>query len=82
MESAGPSGPNGEAPPVDRRLAAVMFTDTVGFTGLGQRDEALMLRKAFDERPSRSIWANVEPRFDWLKGDDGIDSLVGSMEFP
>lgn len=34
----------------ERRLAAIMFTDTVGFTGLGQRNEALMMQLLNDQR--------------------------------
>ncbi|HEY6283699.1 MAG TPA: adenylate/guanylate cyclase domain-containing protein [Nitrososphaerales archaeon] len=34
----------------ERRLAAIMFTDTVGFTGLGQRNEALMMELLNDQR--------------------------------
>ncbi len=34
----------------ERRLAAIMFTDMVGFTALGQRDEALALRLAEEHR--------------------------------
>jgi adenylate cyclase len=33
-----------------RRLAAIMFTDTVGFTGLGQRNEALMMELLNEQR--------------------------------
>jgi len=34
----------------DRRLAAIMFTDTVGFTGLGQRNEGLMMELLNEQR--------------------------------
>jgi adenylate cyclase len=34
----------------ERRLAAIMFTDMVGFTSLGQRDEPLALRQLEDQR--------------------------------
>src|SRR5271157_4630258 len=34
----------------ERRLAAIVFTDTVGFTGLGQRNEALMMELLNEQR--------------------------------
>ncbi len=34
----------------ERRLAAIMFTDMVGYTALGQRDEPLSLRLAGEQR--------------------------------
>lgn len=34
----------------ERRLAAIMFTDTVGITGLGQRDEPLMFSLLEEQR--------------------------------
>ncbi|MGD0587890.1 MAG: tetratricopeptide repeat protein [Thermoplasmata archaeon] len=45
LEGSEPAVSN--AAPVNRRLAAIMFTDLVGFTKLGQRDEeeALRIRK-------------------------------------
>lgn len=47
-----PSGQFEGAPPgvAERRLAAIMFTDTVGFTGLGQKNEELMMRLLEDQR--------------------------------
>ena len=37
-----------------RRLAAVMYTDMVGYTSLGQRNEALSLDLLEEQRRSRS----------------------------
>ncbi len=34
------------------------------------------LEKAYDERSSWLAWVKVEPRFDWLRGDPGFDSIV------
>jgi adenylate cyclase len=48
VESSKTTGPTS----VDRRLAAIMFTDTVGFTNLGQKDESLMLRLLDEQRAS------------------------------
>jgi adenylate cyclase len=34
------------------------------------------LERAYDERSSWLAWVKVEPRFDWLRGDPGFDSIV------
>ncbi len=51
----------------------------------GLKDTGLViewLRKAFDERSSWLVWADVEPRFDWLRGDPDFVSLMKAMKFP
>lgn len=51
--------------------------------GLGDRDKTLYwLRKAFEERSSWLVWANVEPRFDWLRGDVEFSAMMKAMKFP
>lgn len=53
------------------------------YNGLRDRDQTISwLRKAFDERSSWLVWAKVEPRFDWLRGDADFESMLGSMKFP
>jgi TolB-like protein/Tfp pilus assembly protein PilF len=37
------------------------------------------LEKAYGERSSWLAWVKVEPRFDWLRGDPGFDSIVGRL---
>ena len=54
----------------------------VVYNGLREKDEVLRwLRRAYDERSSWLVWANVEPRFDWLRGDPGFASLMEEMGF-
>ena len=51
-----------------------------GFKDSGQT--VSWLRKAFDERSSWLVWANVEPRFDWLREDPDFKSLMDAMKSP
>src|SRR5690554_3336551 len=39
-----------ELPEAERRLAAIMFTDMVGFTALAQRDESLAMQLLDEQR--------------------------------
>ena len=55
----------------------------VVYNGFREREKAIAwLKKAFDERSSWLVWCNVEPRFDWLRGDPGFMSLLDAMKFP
>jgi len=55
----------------------------VVYNGFKDREETLKwLRRAFDERSSWLVWCNVEPRFDWLRGDSEFASLMKDMKFP
>ncbi|MBI3841067.1 MAG: tetratricopeptide repeat protein [Thaumarchaeota archaeon] len=55
----------------------------VVYNGLREREEVLKwMEGAFDERSSWLVWSNVEPRFDWLRGDPDFSALVGRMNFP
>ena len=40
------------------------------------------LQKARDERSTWLVFANVEPRFDWLRSDPNFMSIMRSMSFP
>jgi hypothetical protein len=47
------------------------------YNGFRDRQNVLAwLEKAYDERSSWLAWIKVEPRFDWLRGDPGFDSIV------
>lgn len=51
----------------------------------GFRDKEQVIRwmwRAFEERSSWLVWSNVEPRFDWLRGDAEFDALLKAMNFP
>ena len=53
------------------------------YNGYKDRVQVLKwLRRAFDERSSWLVWCNVEPRFDWLRGDKDFASLMSEMKFP
>jgi len=55
----------------------------VVYNGLKDRDETVAwLKKAFEERSSWLVWTNVEPRFDWLRGDGEFSALMKAMNFP
>ncbi|HLQ07189.1 MAG TPA: adenylate/guanylate cyclase domain-containing protein [Nitrososphaerales archaeon] len=43
-------GPEGRGAEEERRLAAIMFTDMVGFTGMAQRNEALAMELLEEQR--------------------------------
>lgn len=50
------------------------------YVGLGEKDHAFTwLEKAFEEKSSWLVWANVEPRFDALRSDSRFDSLLARM---
>jgi TolB-like protein/pimeloyl-ACP methyl ester carboxylesterase/KaiC/GvpD/RAD55 family RecA-like ATPase/Tfp pilus assembly protein PilF len=53
------------------------------YNGMKDSEETVSwLRKAFEERSSWLVWCNIEPRFDWLRGDSGFDALMSKMKFP
>ncbi len=53
------------------------------YNGFRDREQVLKwLRRAFDERSSWLVWCNVEPRFDWIRGDQEFSSLMMAMKFP
>ncbi len=53
------------------------------YNGLKERDQVIAwLHKAFDERSSWLVWANTEPRFDWLRKDPDFEALMKAMKFP
>ena len=55
----------------------------VVYNGFRDREQVIpWLMKALEERSSWLVWIKVEPRFDWLKGDAGFESLIRKMKFP
>jgi adenylate cyclase len=53
------------------------------YSGFMDREHTLpWLKKAFEERSSWLVWTNVEPRFDWLRGDPEFAAMMESMRFP
>ena len=53
----------------------------VVYNGFRDRDQTIRwLRKALTERSSWLVWCNVEPRFDWLRGDADFASLIKAMK--
>jgi len=65
----------------DRRLAAIMFTDTVGFTNLGQKDEALMLRLLEDQRSLvRPILSSYRGREVKTTGDGFLVEFASALD--
>ncbi len=54
----------------------------VVYNGLKDRGQVIAwLQKAHEERSSWLVWANVEPRFDWLREDPGFKALARAMKF-
>ena len=52
------------------------------YTSLGNKDEAMKyLERAYNERSSWLVWANVEPRFDTLRSDPRFISLLRRIGF-
>ncbi len=52
------------------------------YTSMGKKDEAMKyLERAFLERSSWLVWANVEPRFDPLRSDARFASLLARIGF-
>jgi len=52
------------------------------YTSMGNKDEAMKyLERAFLERSSWLVWANVEPRFDSLRSDARFTSLLARIGF-
>jgi hypothetical protein len=49
---------------------------------MGNKDEAFIwLERAYTERSSWLVWANVEPRFDTLRPDPRFRSLLSRIGF-
>jgi len=54
----------------------------VVYNGMKDREQVIVwLRKAFKERSSWLVWANVEPRFEWLRKDPDFAFLMQAMKF-
>lgn len=50
------------------------------YMSMGNKDEAIAwLERAYHERSSWLVWANVEPRFDHLRSDARFASLISRM---
>jgi tetratricopeptide (TPR) repeat protein len=55
----------------------------VVYNGFRDREGVVSwMKKAFEERSSWLVWSNVEPRFDWLRGDPDFAALMKAMNFP
>jgi len=55
----------------------------VVYNGFKDTEQVLKwLRRAYEERSSWLVWCNVEPRFDWLRGNPEFSSLMNAMKFP
>lgn len=53
------------------------------YNGMKDREKVrAWLSRAFRERSSWLVWANVEPRFAWLRDDPEFRSLMDAMKFP
>jgi adenylate cyclase len=53
------------------------------YNGFKDRDQVVAwMGKAFDERSSWLVWSNVEPRFDWIRGDPDFIAFIAAMKFP
>ena len=56
---------------------------SVVYNGFKDREQVLKwLHRAYEERSSWLVWCNVEPRFDWLRGDPEFSALMAAMKFP
>jgi adenylate cyclase len=52
------------------------------YTSMGKKDEAMKyLERAYHERSSWLVWANIEPRFDSLREDPRFISLLSRIGF-
>ena len=55
----------------------------VVYNGFKDTEQVLKwLHRAYEERSSWLVWCNVEPRFDWLRGNPEFSSLMNAMKFP
>jgi DNA-binding SARP family transcriptional activator/class 3 adenylate cyclase/predicted ATPase len=71
---------NAKQPYDERRLAAIMFTDMVGFTTLAQRDEALAMQLLDEQRELiRSLLAKYRGREVETTGDGFLVEFASSL---
>lgn len=71
----------GQAVSAERRLAAIMFTDIVGFTALGQKDEELAMQLLEEQRSAvRPILAKYNGREVKTIGDGFLVEFASSLE--
>ena len=78
-----------------RKLAAIMFTDMVGYRALSQRDDKLAstpvsantmrcwLEHALEDRDGSNLaWIKVDPLLEQLRGHPRFDALVKRIVAP
>jgi len=81
MRLAGDGADSPPRAPADRRLAAIMFTDLVGFTKLAQRDEAKALRLLEEHRSLlRPLFAARRGREVKTLGDGFLVEFASAVE--
>lgn len=68
---------------MERARNVPSYLAAVVCNGFRDRDKVVpWLGKALEERSSWLVWTKVEPRFDWLGGDPGFESVIARMKFP